>query len=381
MPLIRCPQLICRVLILYATFRQSIRDPFHRRFRYCTLYLFTFSINGNLDSVIVSPNNSDTAILSFSDTGLYVVVLKSVHDSSSTLCAKTLSDTALLLIKPLPKASMTVSDSTVCQGDPSVVVHFSGSGATPPYTFTFNVDNGPDQQIVSDTLGNAYDTLSTATAGTFYYHLVSVKDSSSSACSNTQVDTLSIAINPLPTAYLSGSDTLCYSGNPSEILFIGDSGTAPYTFTFSINGNDSVIVSPNNSDTAILSFSDTGLYVVVLKSVHDSSSTLCAKTLSDTALLLIKPLPKASMTVSDSTVCQGDPSVVVHFSGSGATPPYTFTFNVDNGPDQQIVSDTLGNDTHGDTLSTATAGTFFTTTWSRLKTLRLLHALTRRSIP
>ncbi|MCB9252518.1 MAG: hypothetical protein H6605_08600 [Flavobacteriales bacterium] len=249
-------------------------------------YTFTFSINGN-DSVIVSPNNSDTAILSFSDTGLYVVVLKSVHDSSSTLCAKTLSDTALLLIKPLPKASMTVSDSTVCQGDPSVVVHFSGSGATPPYTFTFNVDNGPDQQIVSDTLGNAYDTLSTATAGTFYYHLVSVKDSSSSACSNTQVDTLSIAINPLPTAYLSGSDTLCYSGNPSEILFIGDSGTAPYTFTFSINGNDSVIVSPNNSDTAILSFSDTGLYVVVLKSVHDSSSTLCAKTLSDTALLLI----------------------------------------------------------------------------------------------
>ncbi|MCB9252523.1 MAG: hypothetical protein H6605_08625 [Flavobacteriales bacterium] len=120
--------------------RQSIRDPFHRRFRYCTLYLSS-SINLITYSVIVSPNNSDTAILSFSDTGLYVVVLKSVHDSSSTLCAKTLSDTALLLIKPLPKASMTVSDSTVCQGDPSVVVHFSAAAQLPPYTFTFNVDN------------------------------------------------------------------------------------------------------------------------------------------------------------------------------------------------------------------------------------------------
>ncbi|MCB9252525.1 MAG: hypothetical protein H6605_08635 [Flavobacteriales bacterium] len=41
----------------------------------------------------------------------------------------------MLLIKPLPKASMTVSDSTVCQGDPSVVVHFSGSGANPYRTF------------------------------------------------------------------------------------------------------------------------------------------------------------------------------------------------------------------------------------------------------
>ncbi|MCB9252522.1 MAG: hypothetical protein H6605_08620 [Flavobacteriales bacterium] len=87
-------------------------------------------MNGFKDSVIVNNVNhtivsdGDSAILSFSDTGLYVVVLKSVHDSSSTLCAKTLSDTALLLIKPLPQASMTVSDSTVCQGDPSVVVIF-----------------------------------------------------------------------------------------------------------------------------------------------------------------------------------------------------------------------------------------------------------------
>ncbi|MCB9252519.1 MAG: hypothetical protein H6605_08605 [Flavobacteriales bacterium] len=80
---------------------------------------------------------------------------------------------------------MTVSDaSTVCQGDPSQVVHFSGSSATPPYTFTFNVDNIPISKLFRHT-GNAYDTA-------FRQLLLQepllppgllLKDSSSSACS------------------------------------------------------------------------------------------------------------------------------------------------------------------------------------------------------
>jgi hypothetical protein len=45
-----------------------------------------------------------------------------------------------------------------------------------------------------------------------------------------------ITVNPLPTATVTGTTSVCTNGTQPSITFIGDSGTAPYTFSYKING-------------------------------------------------------------------------------------------------------------------------------------------------
>src|SRR5678816_1583209 len=63
-------------------------------------------------------------------------------------------------------------------------ITFTGSGGTAPYTFTYTINGGAPQTVVS--VGNtATVTAPTGTSGPFVYALTSVKDASSTTCSNT----------------------------------------------------------------------------------------------------------------------------------------------------------------------------------------------------
>ncbi|NOT52927.1 MAG: hypothetical protein HOP10_16845, partial [Chitinophagaceae bacterium] len=45
-----------------------------------------------------------------------------------------------------------------------------------------------------------------------------------------------VNVNPLPTAGISGSTAVCQNAAPVPVAFVGGAGTAPYTFTYNING-------------------------------------------------------------------------------------------------------------------------------------------------
>ncbi|MES2222198.1 MAG: hypothetical protein V4587_14685, partial [Acidobacteriota bacterium] len=64
------------------------------------------------------------------------------------------------------------------------VITFTGNGGTAPYTFSYKI-NGGAVQTVSTTSGNSVIiSVPTVTPGTFTYSLVSVEESSSTACNN-----------------------------------------------------------------------------------------------------------------------------------------------------------------------------------------------------
>ena len=90
-----------------------------------------------------------------------------------------------ITVNPLPTA--TISGTTaVCLNAPSPIITFTSTAATAPYTFTYNINGGPNLIIVS--VGNtAIIAAPTNVAGTFVYNLISVQDASSTTCSRAEV--------------------------------------------------------------------------------------------------------------------------------------------------------------------------------------------------
>jgi autotransporter-associated beta strand protein len=110
-----------------------------------------------------------------------------------------------LTVNALPTASVS-GDVTLCQNSASPLVTFTGANGTAPYTFSYNI-NGGSTLTVSTTSGNSVTvSVPTSTAGTFAYNLVSVQDSSTTACSQTQTGAATVTINPGTSYFYADAD-------------------------------------------------------------------------------------------------------------------------------------------------------------------------------
>ena len=100
---------------------------------------------------------------------------------------------------------------------------------------------------------------------------------------------MTIVINPLPTATISGSTSTCVNFPASIITFTGSNGTSNYKFTYSINnGNPLTVTSPVGSATATITVptSTARTDVYTLLSVEDVSTT-CSQTQTGTASVTV----------------------------------------------------------------------------------------------
>ena len=197
----------------------------------------------------------------------------SVRDGSSTSCIQSQSGSAAVTINPLPTA--TVSGTTsVCRDGAFPDITFTGAGGTVPYTFTYTI-NGGSNQTVTTTSGNSVTVaVPTTTAGTFTYALVSVRDAGTTTCSQAQSGSAVVTVNPLPAATISGSTAVCRNASSPIITFTGSNGTAPYTFTYTINGgtNQTVTTITGSSVTVSAPTTAAGTFTYALVSVMDASS-------------------------------------------------------------------------------------------------------------
>ena len=294
-------------------------------------YTFTYNINGGANTTVVSTGN--TAIISASTTtdGIFTYNLVSVEDASSTNCTRVQTGSAIVTVSPLPTATIS-GTVTVCQGATSPEVTFTGANGTAPYTFTYNINGGANTTVIS-TGNTATVDASTTTDGTFSYNLVSVSDASTNACSQTQTGSAVITINPSPTASVSGDTEICVDDISPEITFTGADGTAPYTFTYNINGGaNTTVVSTGNTATLSVNTSTDGTFSYNLVSVSDASANACSQTQTGSATVVIHPLPTATIAAGATDVT---------FTGANGTAPYTFTYNINGAANTTVVS--IGN--------------------------------------
>ncbi|MBA0884210.1 PKD domain-containing protein [Flavobacterium undicola] len=132
----------------------------------------------------------------------------------------------------LVSPTATISGTTaVCQGATSPVITFKGIGGTAPYTFTYTLNGGAPQTIVtSGTDDSVTLTVDTATAGAFSYSLVSFHDATTPVSEITQTGTATVTIIPQPDASLGGTGSgTTFNGIPA--FRVCSNSTPIFTFT------------------------------------------------------------------------------------------------------------------------------------------------------
>ncbi|HMO63449.1 MAG TPA: gliding motility-associated C-terminal domain-containing protein [Ferruginibacter sp.] len=293
-----------------------------------------------------------TKTFATADAGIYYFVVK---------LASGCEGYAQVTVTANPEASATISGSTtVCQGAAAPLLTFTGAGGTAPYTFTYNI-NGEANQNISTTAGNASVTLQapTATSGTYIYNLVAVAAASNACNSSVNAQLATVQINPLPAAAISGTVTVPQNAVSPNITFTGTGGTAPYTFTYNINGGNNLTISTTgagNTATVAVPTGIPGSFAYNLVSVTDAAAFSCSNTVTGTATVTISNLPGAAIS-GTTTVCLNATAPALTFTGSNGTAPYTFTYTI-NGGTALTVTTPAGSDNVTVIVPTANAGVY-----------------------
>jgi large repetitive protein len=200
-------------------------------------------------------------------------------------------------VNPLPTA-IIAGATTVCQNDVAPNITFTGANGTAPYTFTYKINGGTDQTITTSGVNSSITVVAPTTiSGTFTYSLVSISDASTTHCSQTQTGSAVITVNPLPTAIIAGTTNVCKNGTEPNVTFTGANGTAPYTFTYKIDGGtDQTITTSgvNSSITVAAPTTVSGPFTYSLVSISDASTTHCSQAQTGSAVITVNTLPDTS---------------------------------------------------------------------------------------
>lgn len=320
-------------------------------------YTFAYRINGGAAQTITTTSGNSVSINAPTNiAGTFTYDLISVQESSNTNCSNAATGTVTIVVRPLPTA--TAGGSTiVCQNSTRPMISFTGATGNPPYTFTYNINGGPNQTITTTSGSSANIDVPTNISGTFDYNLVGVQESGSPSCVNMVSATATVIVNPLPSASIAGNTIVCKNAPAPGISFTGSGATAPYTFTYKINGgsNQTITTTSGNSVTINAPTDVAGTFTYTLVSVQESSGTGCINTASGSATIVVRPLPTA--TIAGSTfLCQNSASPLITFAGSVGTAPYTFSYNINGGAAQTVT--TVSGNSVGVSVPTASAGTF-----------------------
>jgi len=213
---------------------------------------------------------------------------------SNGSCTNTHSVTISIL--PLPAANAIIGTGTLCAGttgEPySSTNDYSSTGAVYVWDYT---GAGATWTVNSPT-SISVNFSNTATSGNF------TLTEMISGCSYT--NTKAVTVNPLPTATIAGTTTLCQNSTAPNVTFTGSLGTAPYTFTYKINnGADLTVVSTGNTATVAAPTSAAGVFTYSLVSVQDASSTACSNAVTGSATITVDAQVTTANAGSAQNLC------------------------------------------------------------------------------
>jgi len=273
-----------------------------------------------------------------------------------------LSDTIVQIIElaDIPNATIAGNTAVCLNSVPSVPVTFTGTLGTAEYVFTYNINGGAPIVSAPSAGGTLTIPAPTNVAGTFVYNLVGVGNALPAGTPCTRVITgqsITVQINPLPAAAITGATTVCLNGPQPPVTFTGSGGTAPYTFNYDINGTPQAPVVSNAAGVYTLNAPTNvaGPFNYTISQVTDASSTLCSSVTNVSTLITVNDLPDAAISGA-TAVCLNATQPVITFTGSGGTAPYTFNYTINSIAQPALISNAAGVATVN--APTTTAGTF-----------------------
>lgn len=196
------------------------------------------------------------------------------------------SNATPIVFNPPPTGSLS-GNNTFCVGD-SVDLSFQLSG-TSPFQIIYSLNNTNPTSIVTNT--SSY-TLRTNVPGV--YSIDTLIDGN--GCTSTNVASTGIAHIPLPSATISGSDTIC-QGELLD-LTIDLTGAGPWDIVYAIDGIDQSTIT-TNSTPYVLPVGIPGVYTIT--TVDDA--TICSAQGMGSATVLVDLPPTSNFTTSTDSLC------------------------------------------------------------------------------
>jgi len=246
--------------------------------------------------------NSATGVInpSTSDAGTYTVTYTL---AAVAPCAEVFTTTEVS-IYPLPTATISGSIN-VCQNATEPEITFTGADGTPPYTFNYTLNEGPELSITTSSGNSVTISHPTIIAGTYEYELTGVSDATTSY--QTQTGTATITVNELPVALFEYTNSpFCSNGTDPLPTFLegGAAGTFTSTAGLVINASTGEID---------LSGSTPGTYTVT----NTIAASLGCGEVIATGPVTITQLPVASLEYSGSPYCTNGTDPAPTGSGIG----------------------------------------------------------------
>jgi len=239
-----------------------------------------------------------------------------------------------------PSPTGTISGTTAaCQGGTEPLITFTGSNGTFPYTFTYKINGGADQNVSTSSGNSVTVSAPTTVTGTFNYTLVKV--TATNGCSQLQSGTATINVVSKPSANIAGTTSICQNSATPVVTFTGAGGTAPYTFTYQVNGGTPQTVTTISGNSALLNAPTAAPGVFIYSLISVSSASGCIQPQAGTATITVNQAPGASIN-GTTVVCQNDVSPFITFTGSDGIAPYTFIYNINGGANVSVTT-SIGN--------------------------------------
>lgn len=222
--------------------------------------------------------SSDATIGTISNTG----VVKAISGGTITITytANGCVDTKTINISPAPNATIAY-DAMYCNAD------------TMTYSPVLTGDLGgiyTAQGLVIDSVSGKIKP-SANIPGTY---TITYTIAPNGSCPLFQT-TATVQILPSPKGEIKGTIEVCLDDPSPIVKLYGSNGTAPYIFTYRVNGGNPIhVVSTGDSASIVVPTNKSGNFVYVLETITDASVLACSRSINDSILVKVNPLPEAS---------------------------------------------------------------------------------------
>ncbi len=266
---------------------------------------YTDLSNGGIYNGVTTNTLVLTNVISIHNSYKYKCIIKDITGKCS--------DSTLVLtlkVNGLPTATIGTT-KTVCKGDANPDITITGANGTSNYTFTYNIGGGANLTSVS-TGNTSLISVSTSSATTYTYNLVSVKDANN--CSQNQLGSVIITVDPTNIGgTVNTNHTIC-SGSKSNLL--------------TLSGNIGNVTKWQYAVSPFTIWKDTAISTSTFTSGNLTSSTQfravvksgsCPEAFSTPVLVSVDPKSDAGTLNSSNSICQGQTSGTLSLTGNGNT--------------------------------------------------------------
>ncbi len=272
---------------------------------------FTYTIDGLNPTTVTTSNNPHT--LTVSEAGIYETTALSDANFSGTCFS---GSATITIHNELPTSSIITPDATICEGEIAEIdVNLTGLS---PWTFVYTI-NGSNPKTIT-TPNNLYPIEATKSG---LYEIIILDGG---ACSGTEfTGSSTITVNPLPTSVFElGNDRVFICEGETTNLLLNLTGSAPWNFTYMIDGKDTTTINDLSQETYNLTTSKLGTYEII-----EISDNLCNTGFySGYPEVVFLERPTATLENIFSNICHGESTTIpVYFTGEA---PWSLTYTNNN---------------------------------------------------